>query len=309
MTGREPETAIGDPACGSRAPEPPYHEGERVVQERAGVRDLAARIGRSVHREIPDRARAFLADLSMLVVGTVDPQGRPWVSPLVGPRGSIAAPVGGTLRIDARRHADDPAGRGLRAGAPIGALGIHFASRRRVRVNGTVRSVSSAGVVVDVEQAYANCPKYIRTRPDPLPGRDGGAGGPSRSAATLTEAQVEMVARADTFFIGTAAPGAGADASHRGGKSGFVRATPTELIWPDYRGNSMFNTLGNIQASGRAGLAFVDFDTGRVLQVTGTAAIDWNRRRASEFPDAERLVRLRVTRTVEIACRLAPARP
>ena len=67
--------------------------------------------------------------------------------------------------------------------------------------------------------------------------------------------------------------GAGIDVSHRGGKPGFVRVDDgvggTVLTFPDFRGNFFFNTLGNITAHPKAGLLFVDHETGGVLQLTG----------------------------------------
>lgn len=61
--------------------------------------------------------------------------------------------------------------------------------------------------------------------------------------------------------------------------------------------------LRNIEAYPRAGLAFVDFESGAALQVTGTAGIDQNPVRIAEFPGAQRLVRLEVDRVVEIGHR------
>ena len=285
-----------------------YHEGERRVQERAGVREMAARIRRSIHPEIPDRAANFLAVRHRLVVATVDAAGRPWVTLLTGRPGFVGAPDPHTLRIEAFGESRDPAAAGLEPGNPIGTLAIDFAKRHRSRVNGIVRSAADGVVLVDVDEAYANCPKYIQRRPEPdgTGERRNGAGpGPSpRVATSLNAAQLELIHRADTFFIGTAAPGIGADASHRGGNPGFVRATGRRIVWPDYAGNSMFNTLGNIASYPRAGLLFVDFDAGTTVQVTGGAEIDWSPERAAEFPGAERLVRLDVERVVQLERRL-----
>jgi predicted pyridoxine 5'-phosphate oxidase superfamily flavin-nucleotide-binding protein len=84
------------------------------------------------------------------------------------------------------------------------------------------------------------------------------------------------VAGADTFFVASWHPAGGADASHRGGQPGFVRV-PDErtLEFPDYPGNNMFNTLGNLAGHPRAGLLFVDFERGDLLQITGRAEIRW----------------------------------
>lgn len=275
------------------------------MQERAGVRDMARRIGRSIRREVPDRAAAFLAAQRMLVVGTIDDDGRPWASILTGPPGFVTAPNPATLVIEAGLPWFDPAAPGLKPGAPIGTLAIDLGTRRRARVNGSIRSAIDDHVTIEVEESYANCPKYIQRR------TEAGAGdrqepdlAAARRGRTLTTAQAAAIARADTFFIATTAPGAGADASHRGGNPGFIRVAPHEIVWPDYAGNSMFNTLGNIDAYPRAGLAFIDFDDGWLLQLTGSASIDWHSKGGPTFPGAERLVRLEVEQVVESARRL-----
>ena len=66
------------------------------------------------------------------------------------------------------------------------------------------------------------------------------------------------------------------DASHRGGYPGFVEIIDGKrLRIPDYQGNSIFNTLGNIQLYSKAGLIFIDFERGVLLQITGDAKIFW----------------------------------
>ena len=285
-----------------------YHEGELRVQQRAGVRQMASRIGRSIHPEIPDRAASFLSARRRLVVTSLDDERRPWVTILTGAPGFVDAPDSRTLRVAPNLDPSDPASAGLEPGKPIGTLAIDFARRHRSRVNGTIRSASDGVLLVEVEEAYANCPKYIQRRPEARPvdesADDEAAVHPPRIGTVLTDVQLALVRGADTFFVGTVAPGAGADASHRGGNPGFIWATNRAIVWPDYTGNSMFNTLGNIEAYPWAGLAFVDTDAGVLVQITGTAEIDWNPGRISEFPGAERLVRLRVGRVVEREKRL-----
>ena len=80
----------------------------------------------------------------------------------------------------------------------------------------------------------------------------------------------------DTLWIGSYAPGVGADTNHRGGKPGFIRVTsPTTIEWPEYRGNGMFFTSGNLEVNDRAGVTLIDFDTGSLIQMTGCAEVDW----------------------------------
>jgi hypothetical protein len=73
------------------------------------------------------------------------------------------------------------------------------------------------------------------------------------------------------------------------------------LVWPDYSGNTMFQTLGNISVNPQAGLLFIDFVTRRTLQLTGRARIIWELEHDAEFPGVERLVEFDVDEVVEIA--------
>jgi predicted pyridoxine 5'-phosphate oxidase superfamily flavin-nucleotide-binding protein len=98
-----------------------------------------------------------------------------------------------------------------------------------------------------------------------------------RTGAVLDERGRALVAAADTLFIASLHPQRGADASHRGGRPGFVQVAPdgASLRFPDYPGNRMFQTLGNITVQPRAGLLFVDWETGAAVQLTGRAEVVW----------------------------------
>jgi hypothetical protein len=158
-------------------------------------------------------------------------------------------------------------------------------------VNGTAAVATDGAILVTVAQAYGNCPKYIQRR-EPVEVRPAPPD-PTRVARhrALTATARVQIARADTFFLATAHPTDGTDVSHRGGRPGFVEvASDTRLVWPDYQGNMMFMSLGNVAVHPFAGLLFVDFETGDVLQLTGRAAIDWDAAHAAAVPGAERLV-------------------
>ncbi|HUL64033.1 MAG TPA: pyridoxamine 5'-phosphate oxidase family protein [Burkholderiaceae bacterium] len=286
-----------------------FHPGELALQERAGVRD---RIGETAPRFVrsfmPDQHRELFARLPTLFVGSVDAQRRPWASILFGAPGFITTPDARHLSIDAWPVPGDPLRENLALAAPLGMLGIEPQTRRRNRVNATVVEVSGARFTVEVDQSFGNCPQYIQARTprwvdaarpiQPVVARDGLL---DRRAAALVE-------RADTFYIATAAARAsghagaqGVDVSHRGGRPGFVRVTQeagaTVLLAPDFRGNFLFNTLGNIVANPRAGLLFIDYDRGDLLQVMGTAAIIWDGPEVEALTGAQRLLRVTVTRS------------
>jgi hypothetical protein len=184
---------------------------------------------------------------------------------------------GTVLKVHTAPAAGDPLA-GLPAGQPVGLVAIEFAIRRRVRVNGTLDKVTDQGLVIGVEQAYGNCPQYIQMRelrPVPAFGFGAATTGAGDVRDKLSDEDADLITKADTFFLGTVHPTRGADCSHRGGPMGLVRVEGNELWWPDYPGNKMFNSLGNLTADPSAALLFPGFGTGRVLHVSGTAVTEW----------------------------------
>ncbi len=275
----------------------PYHEGELEVQRRAGVTDKAARLGRMFRPEIAPAAREFLAAQPWVVLGAPDDAGRTWATVLTGAPGFARTLDDRTVALDAEPAAGDPLASSLTVGREVGLLAIEPAHRRRIRLNGAV--VGLDPLRVSTSQVYANCPKYIQAREVAVhPERvSRPPAEPSRSS-TLDDRARRWIETADTFFIASAAPDHGADVSHRGGRPGFVRVEDGRICWPDYSGNNMFNTLGNLTADPSAGLLFVDFARGDVLQVTGEASVDWDPQRAAGWAGAERVVDFTVREVV-----------
>jgi hypothetical protein len=76
--------------------------------------------------------------------------------------------------------------------------------------------------------------------------------------------------------------------------------SPSELLWPDYSGNNMFQTLGNLALNPACGLLFLDFENGSTLQLSGRAEVLWDDPRLADFPGARRLVRFGLTEVVEV---------
>ena len=285
----------------------PFHPGELAVQARAGVREAAMHVGGMIRPEIPAQAWPFLATQQLAVTSTVDAEGRAWASLLTGDRGFLRVPDPRTLHIATPPAAGDPLGETLAAGEPVaaGVVVMDLATRRRLRVNGVAERAEDGGIRVHVRHAYWICPKYIQARVvEPAPLHPSNDAAPPR-AAGLDDRQRAWIAAADTFFIATAHPTAGADASHRGGEPGFVRLARGEdgedvLTFPDYPGNNMFNTFGNLAVNPRAGLLFIDFDGGATLQLSGSAEVLWDRADFGAFPGAHRAVRFRVSDVVEL---------
>ena len=257
-----------------------YHEGELEAQRRAGVGELAERVGRIIRSTIPAAAAEFLAARPFVIVATTNAEGAVHASLLGGTAEAtgestiVMRPSSGHLEL----VRDDVAATGV-----IGMLAIDFPTRRRMRVNG--RAVWEGDALrVSTNEVYSNCPQYIDEHAPGVVRASGapwGGGAPeARTTRQLTEAK--------TFFLATAHPERGADASHRGGPAGFVRVSDDRVSWPDFPGNNMFNSIGNLLVNPRCGLLFLHPD-GSTLQLEGTAAVQW---------EGERRIEVKIERSI-----------
>lgn len=87
---------------------------------------------------------------------------------------------------------------------------------------------------------------------------------------------MRLIQAADTFFLGSYYAQTGTDITHRGGLPGFIRVLSSSLIvWPEYVGNGMHQTQGNLTLDTSAGLLFVDWERHVLLQLTGKAQLVW----------------------------------
>jgi len=288
-----------------------FHAGEIAMQQRAGVREHLAGIGDRVIRDhMPEQHRELFRKLPTLVVGSVDDQRRPWASILAGQPGFVHDLDAYRLRVDAHPSAGDRLAEHLVPGASLGLLGLEPQTRRRNRMNGHVTALDERGFVVTVEQSFGNCPQYIQARTPVWIGEDAAPRAAEHGGARLSDALIEWVRGADTFFIASAAPlgagstarNAGVDVSHRGGRPGFVRVDDTPqgsvLTVPDFRGNFFFNTLGNIVANPQVGLLFIDYERGDLLQIGARAVVIEGGDEVRRFEGAQRLLRIGVERSV-----------
>jgi uncharacterized protein len=254
----------------------PYHPGELEVQGRLGVAERAGRAQRGIHDSVPPLAARFVELQPFTILGG-EVDGDVWASLLTAHPGFAVSPDPRIVEVRAMLPDDDPLFERLAGGGDLGMLWIDFLHRQRMRVNGQVRPRVD-GFDVEVGQAYANCPQHITRRAlAETPREEAAAQKRSVHESTaLDRRQNDWIRATDTFFIASQHPEAGADVSHRGGPPGFVHVGEDgSLEWPDYQGNTMFNTLGNLVVDPRAGLLFVDFETGGTLQLTGRAEIRW----------------------------------
>jgi len=277
-----------------------YHTGEIEVQRRAGVYEQAQRIGRSIRAAMPPVAQAFLREQSVAVIGAADSTGRVWASLFSGRPGFLIPLDAQTVRIGAALADGDPLAEQLDRGSAVGLLAIDLANRQRMRLNGVVERRDAVGLVIGARQVYSNCPRYIQVRELADTGAEQQDAVTLQHGHELSPAQQRWVATADTFFIATAHPEGGADASHRGGAPGFVQVTgAASLVFPDYAGNTMFQTLGNIAANPQTGLLLVDWERGSTLQLTGAARVIWEPAEAMQRSGAERAVEVQIHQVIE----------
>lgn len=258
------------------------------VQQKAGVAHDAARLqGMLRPASLEGGAKKFLAQRDFVAITARDGDGRLWTTALSGLPGFLDS-SGSMLTVRTAPGAGDPL-YGVPAWQAVGVLVIDLALRRRVRINGELVRSTDGELEIAAEQAYGNCPQYIHPHVVTQPA----FGLPIITDGSLGTAQTALIESADTFFLGTAHPTRGADTSHKGGEPGFVRVDGGDLWWPDYPGNNMFNSLGNITVDPTTALLFLDFTTGTALHLSGTATIEWD-------ADSEtgRAVRFHPTRSV-----------
>jgi ferredoxin-NADP reductase/predicted pyridoxine 5'-phosphate oxidase superfamily flavin-nucleotide-binding protein len=285
----------------------PWHAGEIKLQTHVGVQERMDVLGRRVIRkEMPDQHRSFYQQLPFMLYGAVDANGHPWASVLEGEPGFAHSPAPGLLQFSNLPADDDPAQ--LDDGAAIGLLGIELHTRRRNRINGTIRGLSASGFAVTVDQSYGNCPQYIQLRQFHTVPLTDPATRSAQYLSELDEAAKAVITEADTFFVASYVDVDGersVDVSHRGGQAGFVQVEGNCLTIPDFAGNLFFNTLGNLLVNPRAGLLFIDFNSGDLLQLSGRTEIILEGPQVDAFQGAERLWTFHVEHVVRRPAALA----
>jgi predicted pyridoxine 5'-phosphate oxidase superfamily flavin-nucleotide-binding protein len=265
-----------------------------------------AEIGpRAIRDFMPDQHRELFGELPFVLLGLIDAHGQPRAVLLAGPEGFVRSPDPRTLELHFAYASEPELIAQLEPGLAVGLLGIQPHTRRRNRANGFVTALRHGALVLEITQSFGNCPKYITPRQARFE-PSGDARAAVDGGAQLSALARRIVASADTFFIASSAsprrteqaPPYGVDISHRGGPPGFVvveeSGAASALLVPDYTGNFMFNTLGNLTVHPRAGLLFMDFDYGDVLSLEVDAAIITEPGRVEPRPGAQRLLELRV---------------
>lgn len=254
-----------------------FHSGELGIQEKFGELQTADRVGRMIGNSIIPGASAFLENQHSVVVSSIDMEANIWVSFLVGNTGLAKVnPNLKSLSFDRSKIASpttDIFYSNITENKEVGVIFIELGSRRRYRVNGMLRTFGTT-MELAIEEAYPNCPKYIQRRLAKSSTETQKANAVITKGTELQAGHLEWIKKADTLFVGTRSDDRKLDASHRGGNPGFVEVLEDgTLKIPDYQGNMMYNSLGNIAQNNKAGLLFLDFEQKRTLQLSGEAKL------------------------------------
>ena len=279
-----------------------FHDGELQLQNKTGMRERIDKLTQRLMLDyMTDEHREFFEALEYVFLGTVDENGQPHACILTGKAAFVSSPTPQTLVIETGKRSNDPALSGLAVTQPVGVLGLDLSNRRRNRMHGRISALDDSSITITVVQSYGNCPKYISMRE--VSERElVSAHNDVSKRNELDSEDIKLIAAADTFFIASyvtdesGAPYEGVDVSHRGGQSGFVSIDSQSFMTvPDYAGNNLFNTFGNLLLNPLAGILFVDFQTGDQLHIQAQATlIEDDADEIVRFPGAQRLLRLQI---------------
>jgi len=111
----------------------------------------------------------------------------------------------------------------------------------------------------------------------------------------IDDGQRRFIESVDMFFLATADEQGMPNCSYKGGAPGFVRVVDAHSIaFPNYDGNGMYLSMGNVACNPQVGLLFLDFERGSRMRLNGTASIDESDPLMSEYPEAQFIVRVHV---------------
>ncbi|KAH8811284.1 oxidoreductase FAD/NAD(P)-binding protein [Xylogone sp. PMI_703] len=296
----------------------PWHRGEEKMHK---IMNVSGQMNPASPFLSPG-AGYMVRQAPLLALGAVDAQNRPWTSVWGGMQG-FAAPVaestiGISTAVDARydpvvqtllgESGDGEVIQPKGKGKMVGGLTIDLEYRSRVKLYGRMKAgvltadeknegVGEAQLLVRIDESLGNCPKYLNKKriipsiPTPKLISD---------SPQLPPQAVSLLEKADLFFISSSNGQKDMDTNHRGGPPGFVRVVSNDkdgavIVYPEYSGNRLYQTLGNLQTTPLAGLAVPDFDTGDVLYLTGRTEILVNQDAAAVLPRSNLAVKITIT--------------
>lgn len=296
----------------------PWNEGEEKMHQLLRVPGY----DNPTSTMLTPQASFMLQRAPLLALGTLDSQSRPWTT-LWGGTPGFSEPLGGGF-IGTRTFVDgknDPVIQALVGDAKKGemlqpegegkllaGLAIDLVTRKRVKiagrmVAGTVKEVEvevegqadttqdQVQLVTKIDQSLGNCPKYLNQYEIQAALVESKT---ISQGAALSDEGKALIANSDMFFLSTSTE-ADQDVNHRGGPPGFVRIiSSNQIIYPEYSGNRLYQSLGNLQINPKIGITFPDYETGNVLYITGTADILVGTDAAYMLPGSNLAVKIKI---------------
>jgi ferredoxin-NADP reductase/predicted pyridoxine 5'-phosphate oxidase superfamily flavin-nucleotide-binding protein len=294
------------------------HEGEIYVQrKRHAPPDTHMEVSQIIHDDMPDQHSEFFTHLGYFGISTVDADGRPWATIIVGsPTTLIYAVSEMQLNVSAVLPEGDPFVSSLVSTEHVArryfaGLGVDFSNRRRNKVSGFIAASKLVNNTLNMSlitnESLGNCPKYITIRKLEHFKRHSQIGADHRNAdnVPLNQECKDIIYQASTIFLATRHTSKVSDntsdlgLNQRGGPPGFVRTYEengnTYVIIPDFSGNRFYQTLGNIETDKVAGVVFPSFTTGDMLYVTGIAENIYDDEAERIMPRVTLLTRIKLT--------------
>jgi len=111
---------------------------------------------------------------------------------------------------------------------------------------------------------------------------------------TISPHDAAFIQSRDMFFLATADDAGLPNCSYKGGEPGFVRVIDEHTVaFPNFDGNGMYLSMGNVLVNPAVGMLFIDFERGHRMRLNGNASIDPNDPLLAEYPEAQFIVRVR----------------
>lgn len=109
----------------------------------------------------------------------------------------------------------------------------------------------------------------------------------------FTPDDADFIAELDMFFLATTDADGHPNCSYKGGDPGFVRVLDAHtLVFPNYDGNGMYLSMGNLLVNPHVGMLFIDFEYQQRLRVNGVARVEVDDPLLPEYPEAQFIVRV-----------------
>ncbi len=279
---------------GPPRPEDVYHAGELEMQRAFDVEARGAGMAMNIVRVLSDKHLNVLAHSDLMAVALID-DAHPVTELLTGAPGFLG-PDGTRTVVEVRPEHPLPSLLHTQRGVPfeIGTLAVDFVDKGRVRVNGIGTVVDDGLLTIAIDHVFPNCKSHVLYRKSTLALDADGAADREPSIATadgLGDDDIAFAHRTETLFLATSARVDGdVDVAYRGGPHGFVTATTRRLEFVEYRGNDMFQSLGNLHLHRACSVSLVSLRERRLVAVMGQGRLERDGDSQSVVVDVERVV-------------------